>query len=304
MRAGRQRNLRQVHVAVVDRARTGDCLSPVLVPGVDLRVGEQRGLAGDFSGQHVLVGGAVGVQDEYAARGLVRGELGEHSEHRRDPDSGRAQHHRCGIGQGGSLVQHEIAERERDLQGRADLRRGVQPAGDLAGGAAARGGVHAADGDPPRAVAGSRGQRVLAQLAGAVGQDHADGGVLASAEVGQVLAVGPAEGEDGDRVRDVLAGNDRGGAEHVARLDARLGVELLLEADKDAGHDPVDLVPGLGDRRGDGLSEYVDDRGEQVVVDDLVLVLGDAEARVLMPDAREQVDGALAVDEHRGEGGD
>lgn len=59
--------------------------------------------------------------------------------------------------------------------------------------------------------------------------------------------------------------------------------------DEAVGHQPVDLVPGRGDLRGDGLPQGVGDSPHQVMIDDLVLIGTDAEGRVLVRDPGEQV---------------
>ena len=90
--------------------------------------------------------------------------------------------------------------------------------------------------------------------------------------------------------------DDAGGAEHVARGHLRLGVQPVLEGDERAGHVPVDGVPRGGHVPGDHVgAEDLDDRGHQVLVDDPVLVLGDAEGDVLVPDPGQQRGGARPV---------
>ena len=122
---------------------------------------------------------------------------------------------------------------------------------------------------------------VLAQLARAVRQLHADRRVLARARRGEVTLQGV--GVDG--VAELGFLRDGGGAEHVACLHAVRFVELAFVLDQDVGHQPVHLVPGLGDFWGDGVTKHLDDGGHQVVVHDLVLVRRDAQRDVLVRDA-------------------
>ena len=121
---------------------------------------------------------------------------------------------------------------------------------------------------------------------------------------------------DAQEAREMLAASKRHpelvdavghppGAPHVAAGEPGLLVEAGLKGDEAPGHEPVDLVPGGDDVGGRGLAEGLGDRGEQVLVHDHVLVLGDSEGDVLVRDAREQGVGALVrvVEETGGEGG-
>ncbi len=67
-----------------------------------------------------------------------------------------------------------------------------------------------------------------------------------------------------------------------------LGAQPALDGDQGVRHQPVDLVPGGRDLGGDGLAEHLHDGGEQVLVDDPVLVVADADRDVLVRDAGEQ----------------
>src|SRR5699024_3669952 len=88
----------------------------------------------------------------------------------------------------------------------------------------------------------------------------------------------------------LLAGDDLGRGEDLAIGDAGGAVELALVVDEDLGHKPVDLVPGRGDLGGDDvLAEHLDDGGEEVVVDDGVLIFHDPQGYVLVTDAGEHL---------------
>lgn len=84
--------------------------------------------------------------------------------------------------------------------------------------------------------------------------------------------------------RIVDPGDHAGAAVDVAVDDPGRGVQTVLQLDQRARHHPVDGVPGLGHLSGDGVgAQHLDDRGEQVLVHDVVLVGGDAEDACLWP---------------------
>ena len=88
------------------------------------------------------------------------------------------------------------------------------------------------------------------------------------------------------------------------RPDAAGAVQAALLVDQGVGHQPVDLVPRCGDLGRHRVAEDVDDRPEQVVVDDVVLLRRDAERGVLVGDAREQLLGQLLRHLHQRAGED
>ena len=100
-----------------------------------------------------------------------------------------------------------------------------------------------------------------------------DGDVLArrgSRRTGAPSARAQPEGGD---VRGLLA--TRSTTFHSRQTSprrARSRVQPLLDGDEGVGHQPVDLVPGGGDLGRDGVAEHLGDGGEQVLVDDAVLL--------------------------------
>jgi hypothetical protein len=68
-------------------------------------------------------------------------------------------------------------------------------------------------------------------------------------------------------------------------VPAALLPQPLLHGDQGVRHQPVDLVPGGGDLGRDGVAEHLGDGGEQVLVDDAVLLRRDTERGVLVGDA-------------------
>ena len=109
-----------------------------------------------------------------------------------------------------------------------------------------------------------------------------------------------------DGVGELLLGRDLGAAEDVAVGHAVGFIELRLVLDQHVGHEPVDGVPRLGDLGGHGVAEHLRDRGHEVVVHDLVLVLADAQRDVLVGDAVQHHDRVRRVRVHElgGEGRD
>ena len=163
-------------------------------------------------------------------------------------------------------------------------------------GAAGRDGL---DRDAPVAGPGRVGEAVLPDLAGPVGQRHLDRDVLAGPPGRQRAAVRGAEHERHGVRRLLQAPAQDQRAPDVAVGDAGLGVQALLDGDQGAGHVPVDLVPGRRHVGGDRVPEHLHDRREQVLVDDRVLVLGDAERGVLVRDAGQHVERVAAVLGHQ-----
>lgn len=240
------------------------------------------------------------MQDVHRAIRPCGGEVFEHADHGCAADPGGDQHER-GVG----VVEHHVAERGRQGEFGACPDLAVQLAGDLA-----LGGVgdvrHPFDGDAPQVVAWGVGQAVLAGLVDAVGHEHPDADVLAGAGRGNRAVVGRAQ-QEGHHVRGLLPPlHDGPLTPRIARVDLCFLVEAGLPGDEGAGHQPVDLVPGGGHLGGDRLAQYVGDRAEQVLVDDRVLVLGDAESGVLVGDAGEKGvrSGVGVVQQCRGEAGD
>ena len=107
--------------------------------------------------------------------------------------------------------------------------------------------------------------------------------------------------------RIVDARHHAGAAIHVTVRNPGTHVEIVFEVDQCLRHDPVHAVPRRGDLIGDGLgAQHGDDRGEQVLVDDRILVGRHAQRGVLVPDTRQQFCRMrqIRVDEMRCEGRD
>ena len=239
-------------------------------------------------------GGPVGVHDAHVAGGPLAAQVPQHAEDRGDADAGRDQHegrvalveHHVAEGRGdGELVALEqvVVQEVRHLPGRDD------------GVLAVPAGGHGLHRDRPLGGLLAAGQGVLADLAGAVRQPDRDRHVLPGPEPGQGGAVGGGE-QERHRVGGLLhpsAYDER--APDVTVGDAGARVELLLDRDQGAGHVPVDLVPRGRHLGGDRVAEDLDDGGEQVLVDDRVLVLGDPERRVLVGDATQHLLGVRAA---------
>ena len=122
------------------------------------------------------------------------------------------------------------------------------------------------------------GEAVLPGLAHAVGHRHLHGHVLAGQRGLHQPVVGAAhpEGDDVLGLLDLLG--DLPLPPDRLRPHAPGAVEAALLVDQRVGHQPVDLVPRGGDLGRHGVAEHVDDRPEQVVVDDVVLGRRDARA--------------------------
>ena len=134
-------------------------------------------------------------------------------------------------------------------------------------------------------------QGILAQLAGTIRQAHADGHVLARLGSGELIGhLRKSEGEFHGITGQVATGDELRSGEDLAVLNACGTVEIPLKVHQNLGHQPVDLIPRGGDWRGDDiLAEYLDDRSEEVVVNDLILILSDAERHVLVSNPRQHV---------------
>ncbi|GAA3495842.1 hypothetical protein GCM10019016_029430 [Streptomyces prasinosporus] len=225
------------------------------------------------------------------------GEVRQHRGDRGHADPGGGQQQR-GVRVG---VDDQVAVGLGQLQDVADPHAGVQVVGHLALGRRVL--VHALDAELPLAGAGRPGEAVLPYLPGAVREGDADGDVLPRAEAAHRAAVDRAqpEGHDVGGLGDPL--DDLPGP---PLAPAALLVQPLLDGDQGVRHQPVDLVPGGGDLGGDGLAQDAGDGGEQVLVDDRVLVRGDAEGGVLVGDAPQHRVGPLVrvVQQVRGEGRD
>ncbi|CAM5316172.1 hypothetical protein SROCM77S_01156 [Streptomyces rochei] len=242
---------------------------------------------------------AVGVDDGHRAGGAGGRQVVQHGQHGRHADAGGGQQ------QGAvPLVERQVAEGRGHGEDVARPGVRVQPGGDLTLGT--RAAPDAFDGDAPVGAARRRGQAVLTDLVGAVGQRGPHTDVLPRAERRGRAAVGGPEDER-DRVGGLLVPlGDLHAAPDVALGDPGLLVEAGLGGHERVGHQPVDLVPGGGDLGGDGVTEHLGYRGKEMTVDDLVLVRGDAEGGVLVRDAGQQRvrTGVGALQQHAGEGGD
>ena len=206
------------------------------------------------------------------------GEVGEHARPWGDADAGAGEHDRAA-----GVVEDDVAVGQRQRQRVADADGVVQQGGDLAVRLAVA--ADALDRELAVLAVVGAGEAVLAGLADAVGHRDPDGDVLA--------------GQRGLTSRSSMRLTTNVTTSSVSRIflstchapPHRLGphaaraVEAALLVDQRVGHQPVDLVPGGGDLRGDRVAEHVDDRPHQVVVDDLVLVGADAQRRVLVRDA-------------------
>ena len=203
---------------------------------------------------------------------------------------------------GRRVVEDDVPEGQRHGQPVADLHRVAEQVGHLAVGL-----VAAADPlDRELAVLAvvGPGEAVLPRLADAVGHRHLHGHVLAGQRGLHQAVVGPAHPERHDVLGLLDPLGDLPLAPHRLRAHAAGAVEAALLVDQRVRHQPVDLVPGGGHLGRDGVAEHVDDRPEQVVVDDVVLGRGDAERRVLVRDAGEQVLGQLLGHLHQRAGED
>ena len=74
-------------------------------------------------------------------------------------------------------------------------------------------------------------------------------------------------------------------AQRPGRVDTGLLIEAGLFGDELGGEQPVHLVPGVGDLRGDRVAEDLTDRGEQVMADDGVLLRADSQRDVFVGNA-------------------
>lgn len=202
------------------------------------------------------------------------------------------------------MVEHQVPVGDGDAQQVARAGVLVQVPGDLAVGRALA--AHALHGDRPQPGAGGAGEAVLAYLAGPVRESDLDGDVLAGPEGGCGRVLGGAQQEGGDVLGLLDPGGHLPGVPHIARQDALLRVEALLDGDQGARHQPVDLVPGGGDLRGDRVAQDVGDGREQMGVHHLVLLRGHPERGVLVGDPLQHHvgPGAGPLDQLGREGGD
>jgi hypothetical protein len=148
---------------------------------------------------------------------------------------------------------------------------------------------------------GCTGEAVLADLASAAKQIHGDRDVLTRSGKGECTSVGRCQDE-----RDSVGGLLNPATYHqlapdLPRLYARHPHTAFLHRDQVVGHVPIELVPGGCDLFGDGIAQHVDDRREEVLADDGVLLSDGPERGVLVRDPRKElVRGVRAIgDEHR-----
>ncbi len=270
-----------------------------LVPEVRLRVGEPLRQPDVVGAQGVVGRRTVAVHDGDGPLVVLLREVVEHRHHggaadaRRREQQGRFQ-----------VVEHQVPVGDGDAQQVAHAGVLVQVAGDLAVGRALP--AYALHGDRPEPGGGSAHDAVLAYLAGPVREFHLYGDVLAGPEGGRRRVVGGAQHEGGHVLGLLDPGGHLPGVPHVARRHSPPGVQPGLDGDEGVGHQPVDLVPRLGDLGGHGVAQDVGDGGEEVGVHHLVLVRGDPEGRVLVGDALQHHvrPGVRVLDQCRGERGD
>jgi hypothetical protein len=233
------------------------------------------------------------VQHYYFAAGTLPGQGAQRGGGGGAADACGREDHRCV-----ALVQGDVAVGVGELEYVADLDVAVEYGGDFAA-VVELGGEHAAVGGVDVG-----GERVLADLAQAVGQLDLDADELAGAG-----------GRDRGVVRRLK--NERHGAgtgrvllhdlpRHPHLVIGLLCVEALFNLDQGVGHQPVDLGPGFGDLGGDHIGQLFGDGFEEVLVDDVVLVFGDAQRGVLVGDAAEHGlgDQVRVGGQGGGEGGD
>ncbi|MDQ0852397.1 hypothetical protein QFZ79_000508 [Arthrobacter sp. V4I6] len=154
------------------------------------------------------------------------------------------------------------------------------------------------------AGAGVTGERVLADLAESVRELNLDADILARQCGRNRGVIGGFEREGhGTGAGGGLRG-DAPGAPHLAVGLRR--VEALLQLDQRVRHEPVHLGPGLGDFRSDDVGQILGNGGEEVLVNHLVLRLGDAEGGMPVCDAGEYGlgEGSGVADQVAGESGD
>ena len=241
--------------------------------------------------------GLVRVEQAHRAVRLAPGDILHDGRHRGDADAGGDQNQR-----GVAVVQDHITGGLGDIQHGAGLRVLMQPAGDLA----VRMAVHPddlLDGHAQRVPARTGGDGVLPRLADALRQVHGDGHVLSGAVLGD-LPGDRSQQQREDLVRLLEA------LHHAVRTPGLLGIgpgrgiQLGLLGDQCGGEEPVDLVPGGGDLRSDGLTQHLLDGAQQVAAHDQVLRSLDAQGDVLVGDAlhhRGEVR-SVRVDQVHGEG--
>jgi hypothetical protein len=163
---------------------------------------------------------------------------------------------------------------------------------EIAGNAAVWGPVRASD--PPHSDLqaspyGSRGHRVLARLAIAIGQvdEHRD--VLAGRDGRQRATVGRFENK-GDDVGGFLDAADHPvGTRRLVGVHVRLLVEPRLLGDQLQREQPINLAPGRGDLGRYSIAENLSDGSEQILADNRVLLRPDAQGYVLVGDSAHDV---------------
>jgi len=82
---------------------------------------------------------------------------------------------------------------------------------------------------------------------------------------------------------------------HVTGRDTCGGIEAAFDGDQCFGHCPVEFVPGGGDLRCHGLTEHLEDRFEQILVHDLVLIGGHPQRCVFVRDPGQQRPQSLRI---------
>lgn len=118
----------------------------------------------------------------------------------------------------------------------------------------------------------------------AVGQVDRDRNVLAGREVRYGRAVVGHQGERHHVDGLIEALGHAPAAPEIGGIEVATFVEAGFGGDQPTGEQPVDLVPGRGDFRGDRGTEDRADRGEQMVTDERVLLGPDAQRHVLARD--------------------
>ncbi|CVN70088.1 Uncharacterised protein [Streptococcus pneumoniae] len=264
----------EVHHTLDGRDALGVLLRPHPEEEAGVAVRQRRqGLRHLFAQGHRLPGRVAVEEEDLAVRALL-GERVQDRGGRGDADAGGRQDQ----GSGGVLVlEGDVAVGVGQLDDVADLHVLDEHGRDLAALVQLHGD------DTFGGGLGLLGEGVLAALAQAVLYLQAHGHVAAGPAAGLRGVVGRLEAEGDGRVAGGLLRDDPPVRPHP--VVGLLGVEALLDLDEGVGHEPVDLGPGVGHRGGDGVAEHLADGPEEVLVDDRVLLLDDAEGGVLVGDA-------------------